>query len=99
MTKKFWDSWKLRIGETKQIWIWKTCGSFRYSEPLIKFEDELVHVTFNDNDNDTATITVKVRRKIFNTRTASFIITTEEIKDHIIRRVDIRSIEFKKNKV
>ena len=97
MTKKFWRSWRNRVGETEQIWMWEkaTCPekSFKYYHPLLGLDDRILSIKF-ENDNIATIVIERHNRKLKGLR----IITVVENETRTVKRKYIHSIEFKRNK-
>lgn len=86
MTKKFWNDWKNRIGETRQIWVYNT--EHTHSHYLLDSNDKILHADF-DVDNVTLLIE-RHRRKL----KEFHIITVIENETVQLNRVNIDTIEF-----
>ena len=88
MTKKFWNSWKNRVGETEQIWI-----GLDYPHGLLGPEDKIISINFENNN--TATIIIeRHHRKLSGFK----IFTVVENETRTLYRKLIHSISFKQNK-
>jgi hypothetical protein len=85
MTKKFWNDWQKRKGETKNV--------FAYNKSRILIlnpKDEIVEIKF-DNDNDYVYITVNHCYTAFSNGNVHF---GKELMNHSYHRTDIKNIEF-----
>ena len=94
MTKKFWNDWKNRIGETKQVYYYQSSEEKRlwYSHNLLGYYgDNIKHASFNGNIVD---LTIeRFKYKGYNSRTKSEI--WEKYDEHVtLNRKQIVSIVF-----
>lgn len=93
MTKKFWNDWKKRVGETYRIDLFepvKVNGEFYNRWNLLSHafaDDEIIKATFND---DTVDLVIKQYRWVIDSpsylHSENLYVTLE--------RANIRSIEF-----
>ena len=97
MTKKFWNDWKGRIGETEQVYLcWKfnNDNRLRYSSDLLDLDvgDRILSTEFNKD-----TVKMKIERKNYvadySTKGYHYNVQNEYVT---IDRKDIVSVEFKK---
>ena len=99
MTKKFWNDWKGRIGETEQIytaykWLDHYENERRYSHCVLNKSsgDRIIKTSFNGDKVD---LVVERHSRVFNKSAWQF-------HDHVeneylsLNRADIVSVEFKK---
>ena len=85
MTKKFWNDWQKRKGETKNVF------TYYISETLIQNpKDEIVEIRF-DNDNDCVYITVLHYYTKFSNGNVHF---GKELMNHTYHRTEIKNVEF-----
>ena len=91
MTKKFWNDWKKRIGETENILVYcvSTSGTrYRWAHPLVlSSDDEIVHVSMH---GDAADVTVERHHP---TLRGTMHVENEYVTVH---REDVKTIIFKK---
>ena len=85
MTKKFWNDWQKRKGETKDVIAYSKCRTL-----IRNPKDEIVEIRF-DNDNDYVYITVNHRYTAFSNGNVHF---RKELMMHSYHRADIKNVEF-----
>lgn len=104
MTKKYWQDWKTRVGETRNIYlrkkVYKMDGTFegygqKVYSPLIReiFEDKLLKTTFKD---DTVEIVIERHYSVYNKSARNFQIEVEN-EHKTFKREEIASVEFYKS--
>lgn len=87
MTKKFWNDWQKRVGETRNVWY---TGCYGTPHQLIGLYDEIVSCKF---DGDYVEITVRQHRLVIhNTLHNAFHVENKTFKYH---RNEILTVEFK----
>jgi hypothetical protein len=102
MTKKFWNDWKRRIGETKQVYLCRHKtkwfdeeNSLRYSKDLLDLwiGERILSYKFNGS-----TIELVIERKIYTEGGPWPLCYHYETQNECvtIHRKDIVSVEFKK---
>lgn len=100
MTKKFWNDWKRRIGETEQVylkWDYSYDKRLRYSKKLLDLwtGEKILSVTFNKD-----TVNLLIERKDYvrdySTKGYHYDARNESVNIH---RKDIISISFRKNNI
>ncbi len=108
MTKKFWNDWQKRVGETKQVYLaHESCFGFRlenrlrYSYDLLneRFEadgcDEIVSVKF---DGDYVHFVISRKTLVTDLASRRGYHYHAENKEISVNRKDIVSVEFFKKK-
>jgi hypothetical protein len=85
MTKKFWNDWQKRKGETKDVIAYRNCRTL-----IRNPKDEIVKINF-DNNNDYVYITVNHCYTVFSNGNVHF---HKELMNHSYHRTDIKNIEF-----
>lgn len=92
MTKKFWNDWQNRIGETKNIWLFsKYYGNAFYGLYVLNTDDHLIKATFH---GDAVDLIIERHKWVFGVNCNDhFHIENEYLTLH---REEISSIEFKK---
>ena len=103
MTKKFWNDWKRRFGETEQVYIarqkcrWHDYdNSLRYSHDLLDLGvgERILSCKFNGN-----TVELVIERKIYEgTSTFPYYHYNSKNECITLKRKDIVSLDFKKTK-
>ena len=91
MTKKFWNDWKKRIGETTNIWLFsKYHGNAFYGSYVLNRNDKLVKAKFHE---DTVDLIIERHNEIldFNTRSIKQHVENEHLT---LNRNDIATIDF-----
>ena len=101
MTKKFWNDWKRRIGETKQVYLCRhktkwfdEKNSLRYSKDLLNLwrGERILSYKFNGN-----TIDFVIERKHYVAGGPMGYHYHTENEHVTIHRKDIITVEFKKS--
>ena len=85
MTKKFWNDWQKRKGETKNVFANSISRSL-----ILNPKDEIMEIRF-DNDNDYVYITVLHYYTKFSNGNVHF---GKELMNHTYHRTEIKNIEF-----
>lgn len=96
MTKKYWNDWKKRIGETTNIYIfwWSLDGRKRKAScGLLDPEDRIVKATFHEKSVD---LTIERKTYVFSVNGPHF---HSENKYITLDREKIACIEFKKIRI
>ena len=107
MTKKFWNDWQKRVGETKQVYLaymtffGKIGNELRYSRKLLTERlddvgcDKIVSVKFN---GDTVHFVINRKTLVTDLASRNGYRYHAENKNISINRRDIISVEFFENK-
>ena len=85
MTKKFWNDWQKRKGETKNV----IANSISRSL-ILNPKDEIVEINF-DNDNGYVYITVNHCYTAFSNGNVHY---CKELMNHTYHRMEIKNVEF-----
>ena len=91
MTKKYWNNWQNRIGETKNIYLFsKYYGNAFYGSYVLNTNDRLIKATFH---GDAVDLIIERHNKVidWNTRSLKQHVENEYLTLH---RNEIASIEF-----
>ena len=88
MTKKFWEDWQKRVGETKCIWRWLTtdCATNRMNN----YETPHKFISF-DFSNDAVNVTYEVLNWVISPNGGHH---HSEIHTIRLHRAEIKTIEF-----
>ena len=91
MTKKFWNDWQNRIGETKNICLFsKYHGNAFYGSRVLNIDDRLIKVKFH---GDEVNLIIERHTQMIDWHTCS-------LKQHVeneyltLNRKDIATVEF-----
>ncbi len=93
MTKKFWNDWQKRIGETKNIWLFsKYYGNAFYGSYVLNTDDRLIKATFH---GDAVDLIIERHTRVidWNTRSLKQHVENEYLTLH---RNEIATINFVK---
>ena len=92
MTKKFWNDWQKRIGETKNTWLFsKYHGNAFYGSYVLNSNDRLIKVSFHGDEVDL----------VIERHTEVIDLNTRSLKQHVeneyktLHRKDLATVEFK----
>ena len=91
MTKKFWNNWQKRIGETKNIWLFsKYYGNAFYGHYLLNDNDRIIKTLFHGDKVD---LVIERHHTVidWNTRSLKQHVENEYLTLH---RTEIATIEF-----
>ena len=91
MTKKFWNDWQMRLGETKSIcrWVYYDNGCQRYQTSRMVGQDTPNRFLSFDFSGDTVKLEYEVKNLTLDGRSYHF-----ENHSIILNRKDIVTVEF-----